>query len=102
MWTDHVSGDVPFLWIFFRNVYFSCLLSEVFRLAAWGEAVCGSTSDYKKSETRPGTSRQREIFPAKQRIFQSKFTAGSLLIWHQRIPMTGTDANLMYKPEIFR
>lgn len=88
-----------FLWIFFGDVYFCHVLSEVFRLAAWEEAVCGSTSDYKKSEPRPGTSRQCEKFPAKQRILQSKLTAGFLLIWHQRISMTSTDANFMYKHE---
>lgn len=93
------SGNVPFLWIIFSNVYFSHVLSEVLRLAAWEEAACGSTSDYKKSEPRPGTSRQREKFPAKQRILQSKLTAGFLLIWHQRISMTRADANFMCKHE---
>lgn len=62
--------------------------------------MCGSTSDYKKSETRPGTSRECEIFPAKQRILQRKLMPGFLLIQHQRIPMTRTDANFMHKPEI--
>lgn len=77
-----LERNVPFLWIFFRNVYFSRVLAGVFRLAAWGEAVCGSTSDYKKSETRPGTCRQYEIFPVKQRILQSKLMAGFLLSQH--------------------
>lgn len=88
-----------FFFFFFGDVYFCHVLSEVFRLAAWEEAVCGSTSDYKKSEPRPGTSRQCEKFPAKQRTLQSKLTAGFLLIWHQRISMTRTDANFMYKHE---
>lgn len=37
-----------FYGFFFRAVYFSYLLSEIFRLAAWEETVCGSSSDYEK------------------------------------------------------
>lgn len=57
---------MPFLWIFFSNVYLSHVLSEVFRLAAWEEAACGSTSDYKKSEPRPGTSSVRNFLPSRE------------------------------------
>lgn len=86
-----------FFFSFLSNVHFSHVLSEVFRLAAWEEAVFSSISGYKKSESRPRTSRQSERFPAKWKILQSKFTADFLLIWHQRISMTRSDANFMYK-----